>query len=202
MKLNILSFLVCATVLLSIGIILAGCGNSNNNQVNTNKNIKKNKELKAILNTNFGDVHIVLYKKDAPKTVANFVKLAKKDFYDQTLFHRVIKDFMIQGGDPNSKLSDWSKHGTGGPGYTFEDEINEHELVKGTVAMANRGPDTNGSQFFIVTASSTPWLDGRHTVFGKVKKGMDVVKKIENVSVNKSNHPLEDIILKDVKIIE
>ena len=109
-----------------------------------------------------------------------------------------MKDFMIQGGDPNSKDDDWSDDGRGGPGYAFEDEINQHQLVKGVLAMANAGPNTNGSQFFIVTAEATPWLDGKHTVFGKVIKGMDVVSKIENVAVNENNHPTEDVVVSRV----
>lgn len=137
---------------------------------------------------------------DAPKTVDNFVRLAEKDFYDGTLFHRVIPDFMIQGGDPNSKSSNWNTHGTGGPGYMFEDEINSHKLVRGVLAMANSGPDTNGSQFFVVTKESTPWLDGHHTAFGYVTSGMDVVLAISEVDRNENDHPLADVILQDVQI--
>lgn len=135
----------------------------------------------VILKTNLGDIKLELFSKDAPKTVNNFLKLARSDFYDGTKFHRVIKDFMIQGGDPNSKDNDPSNDGFGGPGYTFEDEINSNKLVRGVLAMANAGPNTNGSQFFIVTAASTPWLDGKHTAFGKVIDGMDVVDKIEKL---------------------
>ena len=124
------------------------------------------------IKTNLGDIKLELFSKDAPVTVGNFIKLSKSGFYKETKFHRVIKDFMIQGGDPNSKDSNWSDDGTGGPGYTFKDEINQHKLVKGVIAMANAGPNTNGSQFFIVTAQATPWLDGKHTVFGKVIEGM------------------------------
>ncbi|MCG2699194.1 peptidylprolyl isomerase [Candidatus Parcubacteria bacterium] len=134
----------------------------------------------AIMRTNFGDIKLELFEKDAPITVENFVKLSKSGFYNKTKFHRVIKDFMIQGGDPNSKDNDPSNDGFGGPGYVFKDEINNHKLLNGIFAMANSGPNTNGSQFFIVTAESTPWLDGKHTVFGKVLEGMDVVEKIEN----------------------
>jgi len=158
----------------------------------------------AELDTNFGVIELALFTKDAPKTVANFSKLAKDRFYNGTKFHRVIKGFMIQGGDPNSKDNDWSDDGRGGPGYTFEDEINSHKLVRGVVAMANSGPNTNGSQFFIVTAESTPWLDGKHTVFGKVTKGMDVVDKIENVPIDtaKGDHPTQDVVVQEVKIIK
>lgn len=152
---------------------------------------------RVTLKTNLGDIEIELFSKDAPKTVANFLKLSQAGFYNGTKFHRVIPDFMIQGGDPNSKDDNWSDDGFGGPGYVFEDEINSHKLVRGTLAMANSGPNTNGSQFFIVTAKATSWLDGKHTVFGRVLKGMDVVAEIENLPRNQVDHPL-----KDVKIIE
>lgn len=154
-----------------------------------------------LMETNYGDIKIELFQKDAPKTVDNFINLAKTDFYDKTKFHRVIKGFMIQGGDPNSKDNDWSDDGFGGPGYYFEDEINQHKIIKGAIAMANSGLNTNGSQFFIVTAQSTPWLDGKHTVFGEVIEGMNVVEKIENLKTNNNDHPIEDAIIKDIKII-
>jgi cyclophilin family peptidyl-prolyl cis-trans isomerase len=109
---------------------------------------------------------------------------------------------MIQGGDPNSKSDDWSTHGTGGPDYRFADEFNNHPLVRGSLAMANAGPDTNGSQFFIVTASATPWLDGRHTNFGQVTAGMDIVEKIEAAEVNQNDHPLEDIVINSIELIK
>ena len=125
----------------------------------------------ATMSTNHGDITIELFDEDAPKTVQNFKDLAAKGFYDGLTFHRIIKDFMIQGGCPQGT-------GTGGPGYTFEDEINQHKLVRGSLAMANAGPNTNGSQFFIVTLESTPWLDGKHTNFGQVTGGMDVVDTI------------------------
>ncbi|OGY62206.1 MAG: peptidylprolyl isomerase [Candidatus Harrisonbacteria bacterium RIFCSPHIGHO2_01_FULL_44_13] len=153
---------------------------------------------RATLKTNFGDIKLEFFNADAPKTVENFIKLAQSGFYSGTKFHRVMKDFMIQGGDPNSKDDDWSDDGRGGPGYAFEDEINQHQLVKGVLAMANAGPNTNGSQFFIVTAEATPWLDGKHTVFGKVIEGMDVVSKIENVAVNENNHPTEEVVVLQV----
>ena len=123
-------------------------------------------------------------------------------FYNETKFHRVIKDFMIQGGDPLSRDDDWSDDGTGGPGYKFPDEINSFKLVKGCLAMANSGPDTNGSQFFIVTASSTPWLDGKHTNFGYVAEGMEVVDKIEAVETNENAHPVEDVIVESIELIK
>src|SRR5437879_7998369 len=128
----------------------------------------------ATMHTNHGAIQLELFDADAPKTVENFRKLAGDGFYDGVIFHRVIKDFMTQGGDPTGT-------GTGGPGYTFEDEPNRHRLVRGALAMANAGPDTNGSQFFVVTANACPWLDGKHTVFGRVVEGMDAVDAISNV---------------------
>lgn len=155
------------------------------------------------MKTSKGDIRIQLFAKAAPKTVENFVTLANKDFYDGIVFHRVIKDFMIQGGDPLTKTDPTNKarHGTGGPGYTFEDEINGHKLVRGVFAMANAGPDTNGSQFFLITAESTPWLDGRHTAFGEVIDGMDVV---DTISATKTiaDRPVEDIKIIDIVVEE
>lgn len=162
------------------------------------------KKSVVVMETNFGEIKLELFKNDASKTVANFIKLANAGFYDNTKFHRVIKDFMIQGGDPNSKDDDWSDDGRGGPGYAFEDEINSHKIVRGVIAMANAGSNTNGSQFFILTKTSAPWLDGIHTVFGNVIAGMDVVDKIENVKTDKSrgDHPIKDVVVKSIKIIE
>jgi cyclophilin family peptidyl-prolyl cis-trans isomerase len=156
----------------------------------------------ADIKTNFGNIKIKFYGKDSPITVNNFLNLAKLGFYDQTKFHRVIKDFMIQGGDPNSKDDDWSNDGTGGPDYRFQDEFNQHKLVLGSLAMANSGPNTNGSQFFIVTATSTPWLDGHHTNFGEITAGMDVVKKIEAVDKNQNDHPIKDVIVEGVELLK
>lgn len=155
----------------------------------------------AIFKTNLGEITLELYPDKAPKTVENFIKLAQSGFYNGTLFHRVIKDFMIQGGDPNTKSepTNWAIHGTGGPGYKFEDEINDVKIVNGVLAMANSGPNTNGSQFFIVTADATPWLDGKHTAFGRVTAGMDIVEKIEAVATEK-DHPIEDVILQEVVV--
>lgn len=163
---------------------------------NEQKNMNVEKYI-ATLKTNYGAIQLQLLNDKAPITVENFVKLANSGFYNGTKFHRVIKDFMIQGGDPNSKLADWSTHGMGGPGYQFKDEINDVKLTEGVLAMANAGPDTNGSQFFIITAKETPWLDGRHTAFGKVISGMDVVKAIENAETDKArgDHPVKDIIV-------
>lgn len=158
--------------------------------------------IDAIVKTNFGQIRLEFFAGSAPKTVENFIKLAKAGFYDGTKFHRVIKGFMIQGGDPNSKDDDWSDDGKGGPGYVFENEINKHKFVRGILGMANSGPNTNGSQFFIVTATSTPWLDGKYTVFGRVIGGMTAVEKIENLPTNQKNHPLKDAIIESIKIIE
>ncbi|MEK7123467.1 MAG: peptidylprolyl isomerase [Patescibacteria group bacterium] len=153
------------------------------------------------INTNFGAITIKLFDGDAPKTTANFLKLAKENFYDKTKFHRVIKGFMIQGGDPLSKdAAAQNRWGTGGPGYAFEDEINAHKIVRGVLAMANSGPNTNGSQFFIVTAQSTPWLDGKHTAFGEVIEGIDVVDKIESLKTGENDRPLEDAIIEKIEI--
>lgn len=153
----------------------------------------------AIIKTSVGDIEVAFYG-ESPITVSNFLNLAKEGFYNDTLFHRVIPNFMIQGGDPNSKNADRSTHGMGGPGYKFQDEINSHKLVRGSLAMANAGPNTNGSQFFIVTAKETPWLDGMHTNFGYVVSGMDVVDKIEKVQTDSNDHPLEDIKIESIEL--
>src|SRR3982074_1758440 len=137
----------------------------------------------ALMNTTTGTIELELFDDDAPKTVGNFRKLAGEGFYDGIIFHRVIPDFMIQGGCPQGT-------GTGGPGYTFEDEINSHKVVRGALAMANAGPNTNGSQFFIVTADGAPWLDGKHTVFGTVTAGMEAVDAIEASPTGDRDRPL------------
>jgi cyclophilin family peptidyl-prolyl cis-trans isomerase len=147
----------------------------------------------ATLQTNKGAIALELFEEDAPKTVGNFVDLAQKGFYDGVIFHRVIEDFMVQGGDPTGT-------GTGGPGYKFEDEFNQHKVERGALAMANSGPNTNGSQFFIVTADACPWLDGKHTVFGRVSAGMDVVDEIERVPKDARDRPLEDVRIESVQI--
>jgi peptidyl-prolyl cis-trans isomerase B (cyclophilin B) len=139
----------------------------------------------ATMQTSEGAIGLELFDEDAPKTVANFKKLAGEGFYDGLIFHRVIKDFMIQGGCPQGT-------GTGGPGYTFEDEINDNKIVRGALAMANAGPNTNGSQFFLVTTQAAPWLDGKHTVFGQVTDGMDVVDKIEAAETDARDKPVSD----------
>ena len=147
----------------------------------------------ATLHTNHGPIEVELYPEDAPKTVENFERLAREGFYDGVVFHRVIPDFMIQGGDPTGT-------GTGGPGYTFEDEINDHKVERGALAMANAGPNTNGSQFFIVTASAAPWLDGKHTVFGQVTAGMDTVDAIEALKADGRDRPVEPPVIDSITL--
>jgi cyclophilin family peptidyl-prolyl cis-trans isomerase len=147
----------------------------------------------ATLHTNHGAIAVELFDDDAPKTVDNFRRLATDGFYDGVVFHRVIPDFMIQGGDPTGT-------GSGGPGYTFEDEINEHKVVRGALAMANAGPGTNGSQFFIVTADACPWLDGKHTVFGEVRSGMEVVDTISALDTDARDRPRQDVVIERVEL--
>jgi cyclophilin family peptidyl-prolyl cis-trans isomerase len=147
----------------------------------------------ATIQTNHGAIELELFDDDAPKTVKNFRDLAGKGFYDGLVFHRVIKDFMLQGGCPQGS-------GTGGPGYTFEDEFNDHKVVRGALAMANAGPNTNGSQFFIVTTGAAPWLDGKHTVFGQVTSGMDVVDKIEGLDTDHRDRPKQDAVMESVTV--
>ena len=147
----------------------------------------------ATLHTNHGAIGVELFDDDAPKTVDNFVKLARDGFYDGVIFHRVIPDFMIQGGDPTGT-------GSGGPGYTFEDEFNDRRVARGALAMANAGPDTNGSQFFIVTADACPWLDGKHTVFGRVSDGMDVVDAISSLETDARDRPRDDVVIERVEL--
>ena len=148
---------------------------------------------RAILHTNAGPVTIELFDEDAPKTVDNFRSLSSDGFYDGLTFHRVIKDFMIQGGCPEGT-------GTGGPGYTFEDEINEHKVVRGALAMANAGPNTNGSQFFLVTVDEAPWLDGKHTVFGRIAGGMETVDKIEGLPTDARDRPTEAALIERIEL--
>jgi peptidyl-prolyl cis-trans isomerase B (cyclophilin B) len=147
----------------------------------------------ATLHTNHGPIVIELFDDDAPKTVANFTKLAGDGFYDGIIFHRVIPDFMIQGGDPTGT-------GSGGPGYTFEDEFNDNKVVRGALAMANAGPNTNGSQFFIVTTEAASWLDGKHTVFGRVTDGMDVVDAISALDTDARDRPSTDVVIERVEL--
>ena len=173
--------------------------------------IKGQKDLfkeysRAIIKTSEGDITVKFYS-ETPVTVNNFLNLAQKGYYDDTKFHRIMKDFMIQGGDPLTKDDNTSVYGTGGPGYEFNNEFGEHKLVAGSIAMANAGMNTNGSQFFIVTAESTPSLDGDYTNFGEVEKGMEVVRKIENSSVTASDRgelsvPVDYVTIKSVQIIK
>ncbi|TMM06999.1 MAG: peptidylprolyl isomerase [Actinobacteria bacterium] len=146
------------------------------------------------MHTNHGAVELELFDEDAPKTVENFRKLAGDGFYNGVIFHRVIKDFMIQGGDPTGT-------GTGGPGYTFEDEFNDHKVERGALAMANAGPNTNGSQFFIVTTDAAPWLDGKHTVFGRVTGGMDAVDSIEGTETDAADKPSTDAVIERIDLV-
>jgi cyclophilin family peptidyl-prolyl cis-trans isomerase len=149
----------------------------------------------ATMTTSEGPITIELFDEDAPKTVENFKKLAADGFYDGLIFHRVIKDFMIQGGCPEGT-------GTGGPGYKFEDEFNDHKIVRGALAMANAGPNTNGSQFFLVTTPAASWLDGKHTVFGQITEGLDVVDKIEGKPTDGRDKPTEDVTIESLAITE
>ena len=147
----------------------------------------------AVIETSAGAMTLEFFPDKAPGHVENFVKLAEKGFYDGTVFHRVIKDFMIQGGCPRGD-------GTGDAGYKFEDEFNDHPIVRGTLAMANAGPNTNGSQFFIVTTEAAPWLDGKHTVFGRVTGGMDVVDAISSVESDASDRPRDEVTIQRVEL--
>jgi cyclophilin family peptidyl-prolyl cis-trans isomerase len=149
----------------------------------------------AVFDTTAGEIRCELFTADAPQTVGNFVGLARQGFYDGTVFHRIIKDFMIQGGCPQGT-------GRGGPGYDFADEINQHRIVRGTLAMANAGPNTNGSQFFLVTAEATPWLDGHHTAFGRVVGGEEVLEALGTVPTDRSDRPREEQRLNAVRIEE
>jgi cyclophilin family peptidyl-prolyl cis-trans isomerase len=150
---------------------------------------------KATLQTSEGAIEVELFPDAAPKKVENFEKLSRDGFYDGLIFHRVIPDFMIQGGDPTGT-------GMGGPGYEFEDEFNEHRVERGALAMANAGPNTNGSQFFIVTAEATPWLDGKHTIFGRVTSGMDIVDQISQTERDANDRPLKPVTIERVELAE
>jgi peptidyl-prolyl cis-trans isomerase B (cyclophilin B) len=147
----------------------------------------------ATMQTTQGTIELELFDEDAPKTVENFKKLSTDGFYDGVIFHRVIEDFMIQGGDPTGT-------GSGGPGYQFEDEFNDHKVQRGALAMANAGPNTNGSQFFIVTADACPWLDGKHTVFGRVTAGMEVVDAISTADTGPNDRPRNDIRIESLTV--
>ena len=150
---------------------------------------------RATLHTTEGPIALELFDEDAPETVENFVRLSGEGFYDGLTFHRTIRGFMVQGGCPLGT-------GTGGPGYTFDDEINHHRIVRGSLAMANAGPNTNGSQFFILTADEAPWLDGKHTVFGRVESGMEAVDAIEALPTGERDRPLEPPVIERVEVEE
>ena len=144
------------------------------------------------MTTNHGDIVFEMFDEDSPKTVDNFRTLSEKGYYDGLTFHRIIRDFMIQGGCPDG-------NGTGGPGYEFEDEFNQHKVIRGALAMANRGPNTNGSQFFIVTTGAAPWLDGKHTVFGRVTSGMEVVDALEGLPTDSRDRPQEPATIEKIE---
>jgi len=193
--------LVIVLILVSIGAVIYFMNYANKENENImNKINSRNYEFDSIvLQTNFGDIELKMFVDLAPKTVNNFVKLAETGFYDGTKFHRVIKGFMIQGGDPLSKDdSKKVKWGEGGPGYTFKDEIHSaNNNIVGTISMANAGPNTNGSQFFINTADNN-FLDTKHTVFGKVVNGMDIVREIEATPIDSTDKPLEPVIIEKI----
>lgn len=181
----------------------------NQNEINqaTMRNLAQHKDLaaeynQAIIKTNKGDITVEFFGDLSPVTVNNFLNLSQQGFYNGTKFHRVIADFMIQGGDPNTKTDNVLSYGTGGPDYRFDDEFNPEKLVRGSLAMANSGPNTNGSQFFIITAGATPWLDGKHTNFGFVVAGLEVVAAIEAVATDARDLPLEDMVVESVELIK
>ena len=177
------------------------------NEKKTMRHLEQHTDLaaeysKAILKTSKGDITVSFYD-ESPVTVNNFMNLAQAGFYNGTSFHRIISDFMIQGGDPLSKdQSQRSAHGTGDPGYKFQDEFNDHTLVRGNLAMANSGPNTNGSQFFIVTKDETSWLDGKHTNFGEVVEGMDVVEVIEGVETDPRDNPIVPVVIESIELVK
>jgi peptidyl-prolyl cis-trans isomerase B (cyclophilin B) len=190
----------------SKGVVVATTSTSIINKTNMNRVLPDQTDLfadysGAIIKTSEGNIEVKFYP-ESPITVNNFMNLAKSGFYNNTKFHRIIKDFMIQGGDPLTKEDDTMVYGTGGPEYRFADEFNNHKLVAGSLAMANAGPGTNGSQFFIVTLEETPWLDGKHTNFGYVTKGMEVVKAIEGAQTGSRDLPLKDIVVKSVELVK
>lgn len=189
-------FYLVILIVITLLIGFASDGSKNNNKKIT-KIMPENKQL-ITLETSLGNIELELYPEKAPKTVDNFVKLANAGFYENTKFHRVIKNFMIQGGDPYTKGEDTSVYGTGGPGYKFADEHNDLQMVRGMIAMANSGPNTNGSQFFIVTIPEAGWLTGKHTIFGKVISGMEVVDKIEASKTNQNDLPIVPVVVNKV----
>lgn len=191
-----LIFSIAAFLILAGLFVFSGFGRSKGSDSNTAR--KAETFSGALLITNFGEIEMQFATSTASITVNNFIKLSDESFYDGTLFHRVTKDF-IQGGDPLTKGSDQSVYGTGGPGYKFKDEVStEDKIVRGVVAMANSGPNTNGSQFFIVTIKEAPWLNGKHTIFARVVRGMDVVDKISLLQTSKNNLPIKPVVLEKV----
>lgn len=195
-----LIFVTVSFLILAGLFVFSGLGRSKGSDNNTAR--KAETFSGAVLITNFGEIELRFATGTAPKTVNNFIKLSEKSFYDGTLFHRVTKDF-IQGGDPLTKEGDQSVYGTGGPGYKFRDEVSaEDKILRGVVAMANSGPDTNGSQFFIVTIKEASWLNGKHTIFAKVIRGMDVVDKISSLQTSKNNLPIKPVVLEKVILKE
>jgi len=201
-------FAIILIVLIGGSYFIFGRNNSEEPATNQNYSEGKNipqeipKNMKATMKTNLGDIELELFSSQAPNTVSNFTRLAESGFYKNTKFHRVIKGFMIQGGDPlsadDSKEAYW---GTGGPGYKFDDEIGkDNRNSAGTISMANAGPNTNGSQFFINTADNN-YLDAKHTVFGKVISGMDIVRAIENVQTNENDRPISPVIVQSVEVL-
>lgn len=185
----------------SVGVPAEVATSSATTTKQTNNQIKKEQKMTATLHTTKGDITLEFFADQTPKTVENFLKLAKAGFYDGVKFHRVIKGFMIQGGDPLTKDdAQMARWGTGGPGYMFEDEITpENSNVVGTISMANAGPNTNGSQFFINTKDNN-FLDTKHTVFGEVIEGMDVVRAIENVQTGQADRPIEAVVIKSITV--
>ena len=189
-------------IILILGVYFLFIQNGKEKQEENKEEISSSENMTAIIKTNFGEIKLELFNSDAPKTVENFIKLSESNFYDGTKFHRVIKGFMIQAGDPLTKddsLKDsW---GTGGPGYSFADEIHSNNKnIAGTISMANAGPDTNGSQFFINTEDNN-FLNTKHTVFGKVIEGMEIVREIENVATEGPDQPVDNVIIEKIEII-
>lgn len=206
---KISGLILAVAVIVILGWTLLGQDQTLTNQTNQPNMNATSTSQSLVLQTNLGAIEVELLTAEAPKTVENFLKLARSGFYNGTMFHRVIKGFMIQGGDPSTRTepTNWAIHGRGGPDYQFADEFNEVPLTRGILAMANAGPNTNGSQFFIVTAPKVDWLNTRepgvgwHTPFGRVTKGLDIVTKIENTKTNENDHPLENIVIESVDIL-
>jgi len=199
-RIPFMSTLIKPFALIIAAFLLVGCGTSSSYSSSPQTQMSP---VTAVLVTSLGEITLELYPEKAPKTVENFLTLSREGFYNGTKFHRVIRDFMIQGGDPNTKEGSVDTWGRGGPGYTFADEFNDIELRRGILAMANAGPNTNGSQFFIITADGTPWLQGKHTAFGRVIAGYDVVQAIESVETVQPgilDRPREPITISEVRV--